>query len=242
MPQDDGCVIVIGGAGGVGKALIERLGTDRTVVVASRNPSSHEGITAESVECDAREISAVDRLLEDARAKYGTVSGLVNLAGSILLKPAHLVSEEEWDETIATNLTTAFATVRAAGRHMKDGGSVVLVSTVAAGTGLPNHEAIAAAKSGIEGLARSAAATYAGRGLRFNVVAPGLVDTPLASRITSSERTLEHSRKMHPLGRIGVPGDVAEAINFLLGQQSDWITGQVLGIDGGLGATRAGAV
>ena len=125
---------------------------------------------------------------------------------------------------------------------MKDGGSVVLVSTVAAGTGLPNHEAIAAAKSGIEGLARSAAATYAGRGLRFNVVAPGLVDTPLASRITSSERTLEHSRKMHPLGRIGVPGDVAEAINFLLGQQSDWITGQVLGIDGGLGATRAGAV
>ena len=241
MPKD-GCVIVIGGAGGVGKALIERLGSGCQVIIASRDRAGHEGLGSESFECDARNIAAVDALVKEATQRHGAVSGLVNLAGSILLKPAHLISEEEWNDTIATNLTTAFATVRAAGKHMKDGGSVVLVSTVAAGTGLPNHEAIAAAKAGIEGLARSAAATYAGRGLRFNVVAPGLVDTPLAERITKSERTLEHSRKMHPLGRIGVPGDIAEAINFLLGPESDWITGQVLGIDGGLGATRAGAV
>ena len=240
--SEDGCVIVIGGAGGVGQALVERLGSDVRVVIASRDTSRHQAGGAESIECDARDISAVDALVKEATERHGAVRGLVNLAGSILLKPAHLISEDEWNETIATNLTTAFATVRAAGKHMKDGGSVVLVSTVAAGTGLPNHEAIAAAKSGIEGLARSAAATYAGRGLRFNVVAPGLVDTPLAERITKSERTLEHSRKMHPLGRIGVPGDVAEAIDFLLGPRSDWITGQVLGIDGGLGATRAGAV
>jgi NAD(P)-dependent dehydrogenase (short-subunit alcohol dehydrogenase family) len=241
MPEN-GCVIVIGGAGGVGKALIERLGSGCEVVVASRDASQHQGLGSESFQCDARNISDVDALVKEATQRHGAVRGLVNLAGSILLKPAHLISEDEWNDTIATNLTTAFATVRAAGKHMKEGGSVVLVSTVAAGTGLPNHEAIAAAKAGIEGLARSAAATYAGRGLRFNVVAPGLVDTPLAERITKSERTLEHSRKMHPLGRIGVPGDIAEAINFLLGPESDWITGQVLGIDGGLGATRAGAV
>lgn len=241
MPEN-GCVIVIGGAGGVGKALIEGLGPECRVVVASRDPSGHEGIGTESVQCDARNLAEVDELVQESTARHGAVTGLVNLAGSILLKPAHLISEAEWNETISTNLTTAFATVRAAGKHMKSGGSVVLVSTVAAGTGLPNHEAIAAAKSGIEGLARSAAATYAGRGLRFNVVAPGLVDTPLAERITKSERTLEHSRKMHPLGRIGMPADVAEAINFLLGSRSDWVTGQVLGVDGGLGATRAGAV
>ena len=238
----DGCVIVIGGAGGVGRALIERIGEGCDVIIASRDTTGHQDLGVESFECDARNITEVDGLVKDAAQRHGSVRGLVNLAGSILLKPAHLISEEEWNETIATNLTTAFATVRAAGKHMKDGGSVVLVSTVAAGTGLPNHEAIAAAKAGIEGLARSAAATYAGRGLRFNVVAPGLVDTPLAERITKSERALEHSRKMHPLGRIGVPGDIAEAIEFLLGTGSDWITGQVLGIDGGLGTTRAGAV
>ena len=240
--SENGCTVVIGGAGGVGRALLERLGAEVPVVVASRNPEGHSDLDAESVECDARELDAVDELLAGATERHGAVTGLVNLAGSILLKPAHLISEKEWHETIATNLTTAFATVRAAGKHMRGGGSVVLVSTVAAATGLPNHEAIAAAKAGIEGLGRSAAATYAARGLRFNVVAPGLVDTPLAKRITSSEKTLEVSRKMHPLGRIGVPGDVAEAIHFLLSEHSDWITGQVLGIDGGLGATRAGAV
>lgn len=115
---------------------------------------------------------------------------------------------------------------------------MVLVSTVAAGTGLSNHEAIAAAKGGIEGLVRSAAATYAARNLRVNAVAPGLVDTPLASRITKSERALEHSKKMHPLGRIGTPEDVSSAIDWLLSSESSWVTGQVVGIDGGLGAIR----
>ncbi|MCP4796143.1 MAG: SDR family oxidoreductase [Phycisphaeraceae bacterium] len=167
--------------------------------------------------------------------------GIVNLAGCISLKPAHMVSTDEWNETIATKLTTAFSCVKAAGRHLKAGGSVVLVSTVAAGTGLSNHEAIAAAGAGVEGLARAAAATYAARGLRFNVVAPGLVDTPLASKITGSERALEHSRKMHPLGRIGVADDVAPAIAWLLSSDADWITGQTIGIDGGLGALRVPA-
>jgi len=238
-----GCIVVIGGGGGVGRALLERLGSDgRPCVVASRDGSNHSGLDVECETCDARSFDQVDALLKNATERHGSVTGVVNLAGSIILKPAHLINETEWSETIATNLTTAFATIRAAGKHMRKGGSVVLVSTVAAATGLPNHEAIAAAKAGVEGLARSAAATYAARHLRCNVVAPGLVDTPLAERITKSEKTLEHSRKMHPLGRIGVPDDVASGIEFLLSERSDWMTGQVIGIDGGLGSTRAGAV
>ena len=233
--------IVIGGGGGIGRALIGRIERpDHEIVIISRDSSNHEGLNAVSTVCDASDIEALDTAVAEVAGRQ-PVTGLVCLAGSILLKPAHMISPAEWQETIATNLTSAFACVRAAGRHMKGGGSVVLTSTVAAATGLPNHEAIAAAKAGVEGLTRSAAATYAGRGLRFNAVAPGLVDTPLAERITRSEKALEHSRKMHPLGRIGHPNDIASAIAWLLSEENDWTTGQVIGIDGGLGRTRAGS-
>ena len=164
---------------------------------------------------------------------------MVSLAGSILLKPAHSTSMDEFDETVSQNLRTAFSVTRPAGKTMRSkGGSVVLMSSCAAAVGLPNHEAIAAAKAGVEGLVRSAAATYASGGLRFNAVAPGLVDTPLASRITGNEPALKASTAMHPLGRIGTPIEVARAIAFLLAPESDWITGQVLGVDGGLAEVR----
>lgn len=231
--------IIIGGGGGIGRSLVPLLrAKGHHLTVISRNAEAHVDLDAHTVACDARDLEALESAVKTC-ADRSPITGMACLAGSILLKPAHFTTTEEWHETIGTNLTTAFATVRAAGKHMKGPGSVVLASTVAAATGLPNHEAIAAAKSGVEGLARSAAATYAGRGLRFNAVAPGLVDTPLAEPITRSERTLEHSRKMHPLGRIGRPEDIAHAIAWLLSDESDWITGQVVGIDGGLGATRA---
>ena len=112
------------------------------------------------------------------------------------------------------------------------------MSSCAAGVGLANHEAIAAAKGGVEALVRSAAATYAGAGIRFNAVAPGLVATPMARKITENEGALKASVAMHPLGRIGRPEEVASAIAFLLGPQSAWTTGQVLGVDGGLARVK----
>ena len=233
--------IIIGGGGGIGQSLVSHLRTlDQRITVISRNEANHHDLGVDTLVGDARDIDALDALVEQCN-QNSPITGMVCLAGSILLKPAHMTTATEWSDTIETNLTTAFACVRAAGKWMKTPGSIVLTSTVAAATGLPNHEAIAAAKAGVEGLARSTAATYAGRGIRCNAVAPGLVDTPLAERITRSERALEHSRKMHPLGRIGTPHDVASAIAWLLSDDSDWVTGQVIGIDGGLGATRAGA-
>ncbi|MFY8220997.1 MAG: SDR family oxidoreductase, partial [Pirellulales bacterium] len=125
-------------------------------------------------------------------------------------------------------------------RLMKaDGGSVVLVSSAAARIGLANHEAIAAAKAGLEGLARSAAATYARQRIRFNVVAPGLVRTPLTQGLVASELAEKASLAMHPLGRLGEPGDVARAIAWLLDPAQSWITAQVLGVDGGLADVKA---
>ena len=236
-------ILVVGAGGGIGRALVGRLlAAGNTVVGAARDVDalgSVEGLESRH-QLDARDPDATEALVGSLH-REDALHGIVNLAGCISLKPAHMVSTDEWNETIAMKLTTAFSCVKAAGRHLKAGGSVVLVSTVAAGTGLSNHEAIAAAGAGVEGLARAAAATYAARGLRFNVVAPGLVDTPLASKITGSERALEHSRKMHPLGRIGVADDVAPAIAWLLSSDADWITGQTIGIDGGLGALRVPA-
>jgi len=129
--------------------------------------------------------------------------------------------------------------VRAAAKTMRSsGGSIVLMSSCAATTGLVNHEAIAAAKAAVEGLTRSAAATYAANNLRINAVAPGLVDTPMSKRITSNETALKASTAMHPLGRIGQPDEVAATIEWLLNGDADWITGQVIGVDGGLARVR----
>ncbi len=233
--------VLIGGGGGIGTALIAQLQThEHAVTVISRDSAHHAHINVDTLIGDARDVEHTEQLIQQC-AQRQPVTGLVCLAGSIVLKPAHMTSAAEWRDTIETNLTTAFACVRAAAKAIPSTGSVVLVSSVAAATGLPNHDAIAAAKSGVEGLVRSAAATYASRGLRFNAVSPGLVDTPLAERITRSAIALEASRKMHPLGRIGTPSDIASAISWLLSDESSWVTGQIIGVDGGLGSTRAGA-
>ncbi len=171
----------------------------------------------------------------EAERWAGHIDGIVNCAGSILLKPAHLTSAEELGQVISDNLVTAFATVRAAAPAMRQrGGSIVLISSAAAEVGLPNHEAIAAAKAGVLGLMRAAAATYAVNGVRVNAVLPGLVESPMSRGITSSEPALKASIAMHPLGRIGTPDDVADAVCWLLGPASSWVTGQAIGVDGGL--------
>jgi NAD(P)-dependent dehydrogenase (short-subunit alcohol dehydrogenase family) len=170
--------------------------------------------------------------------RLGRLDGIANCVGSVLLKPAHLTSESDWSRTLSLNLGTAFAAVRAAGRVMRGGGSVVLVSSAAARVGIASHEAIAAAKAGVIGLALSAAASYASRGLRFNVVAPGLVRTPLTERITGNETAARASTAMHALGRLGEPADVASCMAWLLAPEQSWVTGQVIGVDGGLSAVR----
>jgi NAD(P)-dependent dehydrogenase (short-subunit alcohol dehydrogenase family) len=238
-----GAFLVIGGAGGIGRAVVGRLRSrDAVVVIAGRSAErlaqTASDLGTDSAVVDAADFGAVEALVQDLAARHGRVAGIVNAAGSILFKPAHLTSADEWQDVLACNLTTAFAVVRAAGRVMTSGGSVVLVSTVAASVGLPQHEAIAAAKGGVEGLVRAAAASYAGRGLRINAVAPGLVDTPLAARITSNPKALESSRARHPLGRIGTPEDIAVPIAWLLGPATSWVTGQVIGVDGGMSTVR----
>ena len=239
--------LVIGAAGGIGSALVRRLvASGGKVFLAGRDATRLESLAGElgmpwgTVE--ATDPDAIDGVADRAVAELGGLDGLANCAGSILLKPAHLTSTADWQATIATNLTSAFGCDRAAGRLMKgEGGSVVLVSSAAARVGLANHEAIAAAKAGIIGLVLSAAATYAKQKVRFNAVAPGLVRTPLSKGLLSSELAEKASVGMHPLGRLGEPDEVAAAIQWFLDPAQGWITGQVLGVDGGLADLRGRA-
>jgi NAD(P)-dependent dehydrogenase (short-subunit alcohol dehydrogenase family) len=246
MEMEKRVILVVGARGGIGSALARILAfEDVHVVLAGRSREGAAALTQEVSgqfeELDAADFAQTQAVVERIVAQHGRIDGAVNLAGSIVLKAAHATSQEEWTATLQTNLTTAFSVVRAAapaiGSH--GGGSVVLMSSAAARIGLMQHDAIAAAKAGVIGLTLSAAATYAGRGVRVNAVAPGLVATSLAARITGNEASLKASTAMHPLGRIGDPGDVASAIAWLLHPAQKWVTGQVLGVDGGLGSVRS---
>jgi NAD(P)-dependent dehydrogenase (short-subunit alcohol dehydrogenase family) len=240
-------VFILGGAGGIGSALARQIvDSGGRVFLAGRDAGKLAAIAAELGAAhgtvDATDPDAVDACADRAAEALGGLTGIACCAGSLLLKPAHLTTAAEWGATLAANLTSGFGCVRAAGRLMKsEGGSVVLVSSAAARIGLANHEAIAAAKAGIVGLMLSAAATYARQRIRFNAVAPGLTKTPLTQGLVASELAEKASIGMHPLGRLGTPDDVARAIAFLLDPAQDWITGQVLGVDGGLADVKARA-
>lgn len=239
--------LIVGGAGGIGSVVARRLaGQGAQVVLAGREATRltelGTELGAETHGLDARDSAATDQLLDDLSARLGRLDGVVNCAGSMLLKPLHQTSDSEFADTLGANLTTAFNVVRATVRVMMrrpGGGSIVLCSSVAASRGFANHEAIGAAKAGVEGLALAAAATYARFGIRVNCVAPGLTRTPLTRTLTQNETIARMSANLHPLGRIGEPDDVASAIVWLLGREQTWLTGQVIGVDGGIGSVQA---
>jgi 3-oxoacyl-[acyl-carrier protein] reductase len=234
--------LVIGGAGAVGGAAARALaanghrvhlaGRDRAALDALAGDIGAQGVH----ELDARDIAAVKDVVDAVADTEGRIDAVANLVGTLLLKPAHLTTPEDWHETIAANLTSAFAVVRAAAPRMREtGGSIVLASSAAAQTGIANHEAIAAAKGGIIALVRSAAATYGANGVRVNAVAPGLTRARMTQRLVENETQADASRRMHVLGRLGEPEDVASLVTWLMDPSTSWVTGQTIGVDGGLG-------
>lgn len=237
--------LIIGAAGGIGAELSRRLVADgHRVLLGGRTEEPLRTLAAELgqpfVVVDAKDWGQTAAAVDSAIQQFGRLDGAVNLAGSIILKPAHLTTIEDWRDTVDQNLTTALGLLKAAAPAIRKtgGGSIVLMSSGAAAIGLPNHEAIAAVKAGVEGLVRSAAATYASAGVRVNAVAPGLTQTPLTQRVWGNERGAEASRAMHPLGRLGTPGDIASAIHWLLSPEQSWVTAQTIAVDGGLSTLK----
>jgi len=243
----DQVIFIAGGSGGIGSAVARRLAARGCrIIVAARRLERLQEVAAdtgaETMPLDARDGAAVEAALATVRTRHGRLDGVVNCVGSILLKPAHLITDQEFADTLSTNLATAFHLVRAAAPLLMQapgGGSIVLCSSVAARRGLANHEAVAAAKAGVEGLVLAAAASYARFGVRLNCVAPGLTRTELTSSLTRNEGVARASAALHPLGRVGEPADVASAICWLLDREQSWVTGQVIAVDGGLGRVQA---
>ncbi len=243
---DRQAVGIIGATGGIGSALAKRLAdAGHPLALAARDQARLDALAASipgdhmTHTLDATQPSQVVDFAKAAADRFGGLVGLANCVGSIVIAPADRTSDEQFEQTLRLNLWSAFGAVQAAAKAMrKTGGSVVLFATAAARAGLPNHEAIAAAKGGVIGLAQSAAATYATSNIRINVIAPGLVDTPGAAAITGSDMARKASEAMHALGRIGTADDVAPLAALLLSDQSGWTTGQVFGVDGGLATLR----
>lgn len=242
-------LVITGATGGVGRQVAQRLRRewpDLLLTLVARDETRLAALATDlggPVGVVATDLSteAGAAVLDDHLGSTPLPSGVAHLVGSLLLKPAHRTSFSEWRATQAANLDSAFLVLRAVTARWaaaKAPGSVVLASSVAATTGFANHEAIGAAKAGLEGLVRSAAATYAAQGVRINAIAPGLTDTPLTAGLLTASSVRTAMQAMHPLGRIGTADDQAEAVVWLLSDAASWITGQVLAIDGGLGRLR----
>lgn len=241
---EDSVYVILGAYGGIGSELSRQLTALRArLVLGGRDQDRLQTLASElgahPYWLDATRFDEVESCVAEAVKVHGQVDGIVNCVGSVFLKQAHMTGEEAFTETVATNLGSAFATVRAGAKVMrKQGGAILLMSSAAARVGLANHEAIAAAKAGVNGLVRSAAATYARYGIRVNAVAPGLVRTPATEKITANETSERVSIAMHPAGRLGRPEDIVRAIVWLLTPGNDWVTGQVINVDGGLATVR----
>ncbi|QVL29910.1 SDR family oxidoreductase [Telmatocola sphagniphila] len=238
--------VVLGASGGIASETVRRLvAKGSRVLLAGRSEQKLVELAVElnqpTFALDVTNSKEVDTCFAEALRLFGKIDGVLHAVGSILLKPAHLTTDEEWHSTIRTNLDSAFYVVRAATKAMMngEGGSIVLFSSAAARIGLVNHEAIAAAKAGIIGLVLATAASYGNKNIRINAIAPGLVETPLTFRLTSNEASLKASKNMHALGSIGEPCDIASAAEWLLDPSTRWVTGQVIGIDGGLSSVRS---
>tara|TARA_B110000014_G_scaffold252071_1_gene230042 strand:- start:9661 stop:10377 length:717 start_codon:yes stop_codon:yes gene_type:complete len=237
--------LVVGGSSDIGMLLCRKLidGGNRVSVLVrdeSRLSDLREDLDHIFVG-DANDENLVkDAVLAAIENGDGRLDGAAHMVGSFAVRPPHAMSLESFDDVIRTNLTSAFVTLSVACKQMlrNGGGRVVFTSSVAGSTGLVNHEAVSAAKGGVESMARSAAATYAKRGIRVNVVAPGLTDTRLSTPITSPDASKRAAVGMIPLRRINLPEEVSNSIHWLLTEAPDNITGQVLHLDGGMSKLR----
>ena len=239
--MDNETILIFGASGGVGSKLAKQLSQQqKRVILCSRNVPKLKVLAAELnqsyMECDGTSEDEVNHVIEKTIGEYGKIDGVANCIGSFFIKPLVQTSLTEFNEVLRINLTSCFAVLKASFQKMaaQKKGSIVFISSCAAGIGLMHHEAISAAKGAIEALVRSAAASCAQKGVRINAVAPGLIDTPLSAPIMSNETALKASIAFHPLGRIGSADDIASAVAWLLSNHSSWITGQTLYVDGGL--------
>jgi len=224
-------ILIVGATQGIGAAIAKEATLQgATVYKASRSANGARAVSIDVTE----EFTFPDGFLPEA------LHGLVYCPGSIVLKPFAALKRQHFQDDFALNVLGAVRSLQLSLPALKrsSGASVVFFSTVAAKVGLPFHASIAASKGGLEALARSAASELASQKIRVNIIAPSLTDTPLAKSLLDTEDKQAAGAKRHPLGRVGTAEDMAAAAMYLLSDGASWVTGQTLGVDGGMGSLR----
>ena len=233
--------LVFSACSDVAYEAIKKLSTDNNLILEGRNEERLKEIANEfNLEYYVNDITNFEstaKIFEEVKEKHEQIDGVLCFAGSLLLKPAHLTSKEDLMNVLNSNIISAFSVVHSCGKFLRDA-PVILFSSAIYDLGLPNHEAISAAKGGIASLVQSASASYASKNIRFNAVAPGMTETKLTSKILKSEAGRNASLSMHPLGRIGKADEVASLACYLLSEDASFITGQTFKIDGGLASLK----
>lgn len=230
-------IIVIGAGKGIGLEVVQQLRAEGNNVFAiTRSESAELAATGAVVliqQIGKNDIENVEHLPEE-------IHGLVYCPGSIMLKPFNRFTKEDFQADFEQNVLGAVNAIQTFLPKMKKSRdcSIVLYSTVATKVGMPFHASIAASKGAIEGLGRSLAAELAASNIRVNVIAPSLTDTPLASALLNTPEKQDAAAKRHPLKRVGSTQDMASLTTFLLSDNATWITGQVIGVDGGMGSLK----
>ena len=237
--------LITGAAGGVGRAVAARLAAEGwQLIVAGRSGERLSAAFGEhhlQVVADCTTVAGARQTLRAAQDHEMLPTALAHCVGNIRLGAMHRMSEADFNDCLNANLISAFHTLSAfvgALREARSAGAAVLVSSAAARIGTPNHEAVAAAKAGLEGLVRGAAATYAANGIRINAVAPGIMETPASAGVIASPAAREAAARQYPLPGIGSPDELAELMVWLLSDSAARVTGQVWSLDGGFSSIR----
>ncbi len=228
-------IVVVGAGRGIGLATVKALQNENLFTISHQLTNELEALNTTFFALDA----AKDDLTVLADLPE-VIHGLVYCPGSINLRPFNRLTTQDFLTDFQQNVLGAIAVIQYLLPRLKkaDGASIVLFSTVAVKIGMPFHASIAAAKGAIEGLAKSLAAELATSKIRVNVIAPSLTDTPLSSALLNSDEKREAAAKRHPLNSIGSADEIGQLVAFLIQDNSRWITGQVIGVDGGIGSLK----
>ena len=237
--------LITGAAGGLGQSLAEYLAAEGwELIVTSRDRERLREAFGDrhlQICADCATAEGAKKIIENANAQGLIPQAFAHCVGNIRLGALHRLSEADFNDSIEANLTSAFHAMGAFVGNLRQHnlpGSAVLVSSVAAQIGTPNHEAVAAAKAGVEGLARGTAATYAPYGIRVNVVAPGIMESPATAKILATEAQRSAAARQYPLPGIGSTTELAELMAWLMSNRSGRVTAQVWSVDGGFTGIR----
>lgn len=241
--------LITGGNAGIGEAIARRFAREgASVVITGRRKDLLENVVADILREEGRAIAVAGSVTDEAHARaavdqavraFGKLDVLVNNAGiGAFGKLLHETDDATWDDVLAVNLTGAFRMTRASVPAMlkAGGGSIVNISSIASLVGIPMLSAYAATKGGLDALTRCTAIDYAKQGIRCNAVNPGLVATPMAASLISDPARLDQVLSDYLLARPGTPEEVASLVLYLASDESAWMTGTMVPIDGGMTA------